>query len=185
MHVPYAFAVRAQDMTEPGLNWAAKGADAEFVRCDTEATRDAMLQLLPELKDKLLVLRDPLTLTPPEEMEEQMPVPAGGDAANDADKAADFNLLAVGTIARRKGYDLLLRACRLLADRNVNFSLTFVGQGPEKLRLRWLVWRLGLRGSVQFAGQIPHVRQKFAFGLRGHHGILFFVLGLQQVSHIA
>ena len=156
LHVPYAFAVRAQDMTEPGLNWAAKGADADFVRCDTEATRDAMLQLLPELKDKLLVLRDPLTLTPPEDQEEQMPAPAGADAANDADKAADFNLLAVGTIARRKGYDLLLRACRLLADRNVNFSLTFVGQGPEKLRLRWLVWRLGLRGSVQFAGQIPH-----------------------------
>lgn len=38
----------------------------------------------------------------------------------------------------------------------MNFSLTFVGQGPEKLCLRWLVWRLGLRGSVQFAGQIPH-----------------------------
>ena len=154
LHVPYAFAVRAQDIAEPGLNWAAKGADAEFVRCDTNATRDAMLQLLPELKDKLIVLRDPLTLTPPEEPEEQMP--AAGAAAEGAAAEVDLNLLAVGTIARRKGYDLLLRACRLLADRKVNFSLTIVGQGPEKMRLRWLVWRLGLRGRVQFAGQVPH-----------------------------
>ena len=44
----------------------------------------------------------------------------------------------------------------MLADRKVDFVLTFVGQGPEKLRLRWLAWRLGLRGRVKFAGQIPH-----------------------------
>ena len=155
LHVPYAFGVRAQDIAEPGLNWAAKGADAVFVRCDTEATRDAMLLLLPELKDKLVVLRDPLTLTPPDEPEEQMPA-TGGDGQDGEEDAADINLLAVGTIARRKGYDLLLRACRLLMDRKVNFSLTIVGQGPEKLRLRWLAWRLGLRGRVQFTGQIPH-----------------------------
>jgi len=116
LQVPFAFGVRAQDIAEPGLNWAAKGADAVFVRCDTEATRDAMLQLLPELKDKLMVLRDPLTLTPPDEPEEQMPAPKG-DRQDGVEDAADINLLAVGTIARRKGYDLLLRACRLLADR--------------------------------------------------------------------
>ena len=155
LHVPFAFAVRAQDIAEPGLNWAAKGADAQFIRCDTEATRHAMLQLLPGLKDKFVVLRDPLTLTPPDEPEEQMPVP-GANSAEAADAVAELNLLAVGTIARRKGYDLLLRACRLLADRKVDFVLTFVGQGPEKLRLRWLAWRLGLRGRVKFAGQIPH-----------------------------
>ena len=56
-----------------------------------------------------------------------------------------------------------------------------------------LVAGIGLQGQMGEADDavhgradfMAHVRQKFAFGLRGHHGILFFVLGLQQVSHIA
>ena len=59
-------------------------------------------------------------------------------------------------MVKRKGYDVLLRACALLQARKIDFSLTLAGQGPEKLHLRWLVWRFGLRGKVRFAGQVPH-----------------------------
>ena len=149
LHVPFAFAVRTQDLSEPGLNWAAKGADAVFVRCDTQATCDAVRKLLPELASKLLVLRDPLTLTQPEE-EPDAGMPTGED---DSDA---INLLAVGTMTQRKGYDLLLRACALLRQRQVNFVLTLVGQGPETLGLRWKSWRMGLRACVRFTGQVPH-----------------------------
>ena len=67
-----------------------------------------------------------------------------------------MQILAVGTISARKGYDLLLRACAQLRARGLDFRLKIVGQGPERLRLRWLAWRLGLRKVVDFAGQTPH-----------------------------
>lgn len=57
---PYAFAVKSHDLVSPGQNWAAKVKDAVFVRCDTEATRKTMCELLPETPgDKFVVLRDP------------------------------------------------------------------------------------------------------------------------------
>lgn len=146
LHVPFAFAVHAADLAAPGRNWAAKGADAAFVRCDTKATRDAVLARAPGLAGKAEVLHDPLTLTPQEEE---------GDAANAGGERPPA-LLAVGTLAQRKGYDQLLRACALLHSQNMPFSLTFVGQGPEKWRLRWLAWRLGLRELTTFTGQVPH-----------------------------
>ena len=149
--LPFAFSVRAQDLARPGNDWAVKAAQAVFVRCDTGATLQALRELLPELpEDRLVLLRDPLTLTPPED-DADMPLPSGVQQG-----AQPLQILAVGTISARKGYDLLLRACAQLRARGLDFRLKIVGQGPERLRLRWLAWRLGLRKVVDFAGQTPH-----------------------------
>ena len=153
MRAPFAFAVRARDLAAPGSDWAAMVHDAAFVRCDTEATRAALIGLLPEAEGKAIVLRDPLTLTPPED-DADMPV-AG---------RRDVNLLAVGTLARRKGYDVLLRACALLAERKVPFQLEVVGQGPERMALRRLARRLGLRGRVRFVPRVPHENMPDVYG---------------------
>ncbi|MBO4300062.1 MAG: glycosyltransferase [Desulfovibrio sp.] len=147
MGVPFAFSLRAADITMPGLDWATLGADAVFVRCDTAATRDALLKSLPQLADRAEVLRDPLTLTPSEEEDAASPRQNEGDHV--------VSLLAVGTLVKHKGYDVLLRACALL-PRDRKFELTVVGLGPEKWRLRRLVWRLGLRRVIRFVGQVPH-----------------------------
>ena len=100
--------------------------------------------------EKFVLLRDPLTLTPPED---DMEIPLSAQARQ---QEPDLRLLAVGTICRRKGYDYLLRACAELAKAGVRFHLTMIGQGPWYLRLRWLAWRLGLRSRVRFVGQVPH-----------------------------
>lgn len=148
--VPFAFSVRAQDLARPGKDWAVKAAQAVFVRCDTQATLRTLREMLPELPaDKLILLRDPLTLTPPED-DADIPLPSG------VQEARPLQILAVGTICKRKGYDLLLRACARLRAQGLDFRLKIVGQGPERLRLRWLAWRLGLRGLVEFTGQMPH-----------------------------
>ncbi|MBB5143988.1 glycosyltransferase [Desulfovibrio intestinalis] len=149
LEVPYAFAVRSHDLASPGLNWESKVRDAVFVRCDTNATRQAMCELLPSVPEsKFVVLRDPLTLTPPEE--DTDPVASTHNPAN------ELNILAVGTICQRKGYDVLLRACAILKNRGLDFKLKLVGSGPDRLRLRLLAWRLGLQSKVQFMGQVPH-----------------------------
>ena len=148
--VPFAFSVRAQDLARPGKDWAVKAAQAVFVRCDTQATLQSLREMLPELPaDKLILLRDPLTLTPPDD-DADIPLPSG------VQEAQPLQILAVGTITRRKGYDLLLRACAQLRAQGLDFRLKIVGQGPERLRLRWLAWRLDLRRLVEFTGQMPH-----------------------------
>ena len=109
------------------------------MRCDTEATRKTMCELLPEMSgNKFVVLRDPLTLTPALSEDDAGPGVPGGKAES------DLNILAVGSICRRKGYDILLQACAALKNKGIKFKLKIVGRGPERLRLRWLVLRLSL-----------------------------------------
>lgn len=150
---PFAFSVRARDLSLNGADWALKANEALFVRCDTEAVVRALKERLPELSpEKIVLLRDPLTLVPPEE-DAGSESPLAGNV-DSADKP--LQLLAVGTIARRKGYGLLLRACAALRAKGIDFQLAVAGQGPDRLALRFLAWRLGLRRQVRFLGQAEH-----------------------------
>lgn len=147
--IPFAIAVTTRDLAKPGLDWAVKASHAAFVRCDTEATRQALRKLLPEFPDeRLLLLRDPLTLTPPEED------PEAADAVCHEGRALE--LLAVGTIEARKGYDILLHACAALQAEGLDFQLKIVGLGPERFRLRRLSRKLALHRRVDFVGRVPH-----------------------------
>lgn len=69
-----------------------------------------------------------------------------------------LRLLTVGRLHPIKGYNVLLEACRLLADRRVPFELVMVGDGPMSSRLVETVERLGLSGHVTFAGGVPQER---------------------------
>ena len=95
---------------------------------------------------RIVLLRDALTLTPPDEDVSMPP----------SNVPEPLQLLAVGTMTSRKGYDTLLQACLALQKAGVDFRLTLVGTGPWRLRLRLLAWRLGLRKLVSFPGQLPH-----------------------------
>jgi len=147
LQIPFAFAVRTADLASPAKDWLVKAEQAAFVRCDTEATRKAVCELLPSVDPRRIVLlRDALTLTPPDEDISMPP----------SNVPEPLQLLAVGTMTSRKGYDTLLQACLALQKAGVDFRLTLVGTGPWRLRLRLLAWRLGLRKLVSFPGQLPH-----------------------------
>lgn len=147
LQIPFAFAVRTADLASPAKDWLVKAEQAAFVRCDTEATRKAVCELLPSVDPRRIVLlRDALTLTPPDEDVSMPP----------SNVPEPLQLLAVGTMTSRKGYDTLLQACLALQKAGVDFRLTLVGTGPWRLRLRLLAWRLGLRKLVSFPGQLPH-----------------------------
>ncbi len=147
LRIPFAVGVRTADMVRPGRDWAVKLADATFLACDTEATRHALHELLPAIpRNRLVLLRDPLTLSPPDEDISLPPTSA----------PQPLRLLTVGTLCPRKGVDVLLRACTRLVQQNVDFELRVVGYGPLRRRLKWLAFRLGLRRRVVFTGHIPH-----------------------------
>jgi glycosyltransferase involved in cell wall biosynthesis len=78
---------------------------------------------------------------------------AGGDLAQDAPDGV--RLLGVGRLVAKKGFDVVVEACGLLARRGIPFQATIVGPdddaGPA---LRRRIDELGLGGRVRLHGQM-------------------------------
>ncbi len=67
--------------------------------------------------------------------------------------ATDESLIgAVGRLSPEKGFDILLRAVKMLRDRKCPAKLVIVGEGDDRARLEALRADLGLRDIVRFAG---------------------------------
>jgi glycosyltransferase involved in cell wall biosynthesis len=64
-------------------------------------------------------------------------------------------ILAVGTLCAKKGFEDLLRACRLLVDCGTRFRCLIVGSGPLRPRLEELIESLGLRSHATLAPYKP------------------------------
>jgi glycosyltransferase involved in cell wall biosynthesis len=63
-------------------------------------------------------------------------------------------LIAVGRLARDKGYAYLLRAVAVLVSRGMALGLEIVGDGPERRALERLTRRLDLGDRVAFRGWV-------------------------------
>jgi glycosyltransferase involved in cell wall biosynthesis len=64
----------------------------------------------------------------------------------------------VGRLVEKKGMIDGLRAFRRVNARFPNARLQIIGDGPLRGKLQREALRLGLMGSVQFAGRLPHDR---------------------------
>jgi glycosyltransferase involved in cell wall biosynthesis len=124
---------------------APKVERAEFVRCISHFCKaQVMTWTDPDAWRRFHIVRcgiDPQAFSPRPERE---PGP--------------LRLLTVGRLHPIKGYNVLLEACRLLADRRVPFELVMVGDGPMSSRLSQDVERLGLSRHVTLAGGVPQER---------------------------
>jgi colanic acid/amylovoran biosynthesis glycosyltransferase len=69
-----------------------------------------------------------------------------------------FNILSVGTLEAKKGQHHLLAALRLLADEypEIDFTVTFVGDGPLMPQLVKTVHEYHWDDRVTFTGHVPH-----------------------------
>lgn len=66
-------------------------------------------------------------------------------------------ILGVGRLVRMKGFDVLLRASRLLLDLGFQHRVVLIGHGPEQETLERLRVSLGLQHTVAFKGYVgPH-----------------------------
>src|SRR5207245_1040965 len=84
-------------------------------------------------------------------------VPHGVDlgrfSSSAAPPGATLNLLAVGRLVEKKGFDVLLAA---VARLKVPWTLRVVGDGPDRARLESRSAALGLHDRVSFSGAITH-----------------------------
>lgn len=142
--IPFSCSSHAHDLFETQALLARKLPEATFVRTISAYNRDFILSHVPAL-----AARPPVVIHVGNYLPRQRPhAPSlDPDAADDT-----FRILFVGSLERRKGLDLLLRAvsCLGLAD----WTLDVLGDGPEAARLQRLSARLGIDGQVTFHGRV-------------------------------
>jgi glycosyltransferase involved in cell wall biosynthesis len=71
------------------------------------------------------------------------------------DRRPPGRIIAVGRLARLKGFDYLLRAAQLCRQRGVAVDVELVGDGPESGALKALAGELEIAEHVTFRGYIP------------------------------
>lgn len=70
------------------------------------------------------------------------------------DSSETIQIAYVGRLVPEKGLPLLLGAAKRLSDRGVEFQLTFVGDGPERVKLENMSRSLFLEDRVRFTGDL-------------------------------
>ena len=64
-----------------------------------------------------------------------------------------LQVLAVGRLVPKKGFDILIEACRLLAERKVEFKVRIVGEsGEHETKLRELIKKYSLSEKIELTG---------------------------------
>lgn len=146
--IPFAFTGRAGDIyPEDGL-LADKMAAASFVRTNNAANLDWLARFLPDenrkdpRESRLHLVYNNLTF-------------AGTDEAVVAMKPP-YRLLAIGRFVAKKGFEDLITAVARLRREGVPLSLTLVGDGFLRYRLRAMRKALWLEDCVEMPGFLPH-----------------------------
>ena len=135
--IPWSMTLHANDIFSDRRNLAAKlnAADRLVTVCDYNKRF---------LREKLGITRD-IDL-----------VVCGVDVPSLEPRDPDIDIVAVGRLVEKKGFDLLLDALFLPALRAVVRSVVIVGDGPLEEKLRKQVADLGLADIVQIVGAQSH-----------------------------
>jgi len=75
-----------------------------------------------------------------------------------------LTMLAVGRLHAVKDHAFLIRACRLLKDREIHFACVIAGEGLERASIESLIQDLDLRDEVCLVGHVsrPHLNAYYA-----------------------
>lgn len=70
-----------------------------------------------------------------------------------------FKIVAIGRLAKEKGFDILIDAIRILIERGVKARCDIFGEGPERAKLASQISKYGLNSIVQLKGVHDNVRR--------------------------
>jgi glycosyltransferase involved in cell wall biosynthesis len=65
-------------------------------------------------------------------------------------------IFSVGRLREKKGFPVLIAACKALRDKGVEFQCMIAGYGPDKKILQKQIEQQGLQDYVQLIGKLPH-----------------------------
>jgi len=118
---------------------------AARVICQTPATAEDLAAELGIARQRLAVLDNPV------DVEE---IRRAASAQPSLWTGPGPHLLAVGRLAREKGFDLLLRAMAAVRRQFPNADLILAGDGPQRTPLESAARALGIEDAVRFAGRV-------------------------------
>ncbi len=150
--VPFSFTGHAADLFRDRCMLGEKLRRASFVSCISVWHRGFYRAVEPGLmEERLPVIRCGVPIPPPPEahVAAQALVPGVQGAG------AGGEVLAVGRLVAKKGFDVLIEAwSELVVDGRLpsGWRLTIVGDGPMRGELEGLISRLGLGDGVLLAG---------------------------------
>lgn len=140
--IPFSFDGRAHDIHPPDGALEEKIRDSSFVRANNGVNREHMVSVAPQYAEKIKLVYNGHTLSDVREAPVSMKPP--------------YRISALGRLARTKGYDVLLKACRIILDSGVDFRLTIGGSGSRGPYLKSLSKILNIEEKVSFPGFITH-----------------------------
>jgi len=135
--VPFSFTGHAADLFRERCLLAAKLRRAAFVACISEWHRGWYRTIVDRPDGEYPVIRCGVDV-PPE------PTPPSAPR--------ELRLAGLGRLVPKKGFDILIEACRRLSDAGEKFSFAIAGDGPELDRLKSLAAGL----PVRFPGAVAN-----------------------------
>ncbi len=82
--------------------------------------------------------------------------------ANDQELPRQQVIVGLGRLAHEKGFDLLIEAFAILADRHPNWYVVIYGEGPERAALQLRIERHGLGDRITLPGWTDEPQQVLA-----------------------
>lgn len=140
--IPFSFTARAWDIYPPDALLTDKLKDAAFVRSETGANIPYLVERCGADAGKIHLTYNGVPLKARREAPVAMKAP--------------YRLLALGRFVGKKGYDYLLRSCRLLSDSGIDYHLTLAGDGPRMRQLKGLARRLRISERISFPGFVKY-----------------------------
>jgi glycosyltransferase involved in cell wall biosynthesis len=141
--IPFSFMGRAVDIYPPDGALKEKIHDSSFVLTNPKVNVEYLKSMVDKTdSDKIHLIYDPFPLADYKEAPVKMTPP--------------FQILALGRFARFKGFDVLLRATRILLESGLDFHLTLAGAGVKGLQLKLLHKTLRLGDRVSFPGFVTY-----------------------------
>ncbi|MGA1052003.1 MAG: glycosyltransferase [Ilumatobacteraceae bacterium] len=138
--VPFSVTAHAKDIYRTGVDrwvFAEVAAAAKCVVTVCEANREFIVEHLVDDRATIDVVYNGLPL-------DSLP-----QAHSDRDPEL---ILGVGRLVEKKGFDVLIEACRILRDSGDSFRCVIVGDGDQRDALVDQVGRYGLQGHVDLVG---------------------------------
>ncbi len=141
--VPFTVTAHAKDIYRHGVDrwlFSEIGAAARAVVTVCEANRDHIRSALVDNRTRVEVIYNGLPL--------------------DALPSSDFDrddrmILGAGRLVEKKGFDVLVEACRLLRDEGHHFRCAIIGDGDQRERLAKQIVDHDLGHQVVLAGPAP------------------------------
>ncbi|MEI8139238.1 MAG: glycosyltransferase [bacterium] len=151
LNISFSFSAHARDIyLQSRAALSRKAQAAKFVSVCTSYGLDELNRRagpLPPEKVHLIYHG----LTPSEFSSSEAPTPVNGGQITE--RPVPPLILAVGRLQPKKGFVILIEACRILRDRHLAFRCLIVGEGSERRNLESAINRLGLAETVQLLGE--------------------------------